>query len=339
MNVDPGGADCDDLPLVDAVVTWVDGGDPEHAQKRRRALQAGGGQAPATIPAGLAETRFEDNGELRYCLYSIRKFAPWIRTIHLVTDRQVPTFLTEEARLSLGVSIVDHQAIFQGHEDVLPTFNSLSIETVIHRIPGLASKHVYFNDDFILLAPTRVEDFFVRDGVVLRGTWHRLQSFGPVRLVASRLLNRVLKRFLGINRAMSVLQQIRGAQLAGFGSKFFKVGHSPYPMRKETLQAFFSNHEQTFLANIAYRFRNLGQFATTSLANHLEIRGGTAKLVAPDDCLMVCFNRDGRRLISRKIRAIANETVRFLCIQSLEEALPRDKDALGAVLRARILGP
>src|SRR5690606_8686910 len=163
---------------------------------------------------------------------SIRRYAPWIRTIFLVTDQQRPAFLTEQERRRLGVSIVDHKVVFAGHEDILPTFNSLSIETVLHRIPGLAERYLYFNDDFILLEPVSERDFFTEDGVVLRGAWRKLQNYGRIRLAFSKLLNRALKRLFGINRAMSVLQQIRGAQLAGAHARFYKVGHSPYPTRK-----------------------------------------------------------------------------------------------------------
>lgn len=313
---------------VDAVVTWVDGADAVHAQKRVVALGQGADALPSTIPAGVDRTRFEDNNEIEYCLRSIRRFAPWVRTIFLVTDEQRPRFLTEDQRLQLGVQIVDHRQIFEGREDVLPTFNSLSIETALHRIAGLAPQYVYFNDDFVLMAPTQVEDFFTPDGVVLRGAWQRLQGYGSARLLLSSLLNRVLKSTLGINRAMSVLQQIRGAELAGASGRFFKVAHAPYPMRKATLDRFFGEHPDTFTRNIVYRFRSLDQYAVTSLANQLEIALGAADLRPADDALMVCFNRDSRAQIQRKIERVRRNDVRFLCVQSLEQASQADRQAL-----------
>lgn len=323
---------------VDAVVTWVDGADPAHARKRAMVLGQGAASASSTIPAGVDGTRFEDNNEIEYCLRSIRRFAPWVRTIFLVTDEQRPRFLTEELRLQLGVQIVDHRDIFAGHEGVLPTFNSLSIETALHRIPGLAAQYVYFNDDFILMAPTRVEDFFTADGeVVLRGGWQPLRAYGPVRLSLSKLLNRVLKSALGINRAMSVLQQMRGAQQAGASRRFFKVSHAPYPMHKSTLDRFFAQHPDVFVHNIADRFRSLDQYAVTSLANQLEIACGRAALRAGDDVLMVCFNRDSRAQIQRKIERVRRGDVRFLCVQSLEQAGGSQLSRLVSALDKKIM--
>lgn len=321
---------------IDAVVTWVDGSDPIHVAKRNAVLGRGTAIQHTSIPAGLEATRFEDNGELWLCLNSIRRYAPWIRTIFLVTDQQRPAFLTEQERRRLGVSIVDHKVVFAGHEDILPTFNSLSIETVLHRIPDLAERYLYFNDDFILLEPVSERDFFTEDGVVLRGAWRKLQNYGRLRLAFSKLLNRALKRLFGINRAMSVLQQIRGAQLAGAHARFYKVGHSPYPIRKGTLEAFFARHPSVLRRNITYQFRNLDQYATTALANHLEILARSARLLPATDCSMVCFNRDSRRQVKRKIEKLRGGNAKFLCIQSLEEGSPEDRDALLAAAKAKI---
>jgi len=317
---------------VDAVVAWVDGADPTHLVKRSKVLGQGIDFDALTIPAGVDPTRFENNNEIEYCLRSIRRFAPWVRTIHLVTDQQCPGFLTEAERARLGVSLVDHQVIFRGYEEALPTFNSLSIESVLHRIPGIASRYLYLNDDFILMSPTTPSDFFWKDAVVLRGEWCRLKDYGQVRLLASRLLNRLLKRFFGINRAMSALQQMRGAELGGAKGSFFKVGHSPYPIKRETLEAFFLSNERVLRKNIAYKFRNLNQFAVTALANQIEISQGHARLRSPGDCLMICFNRDSQSQIDRKIERLASGKVRFACIQSLEEAGREQRDRLLAVV-------
>lgn len=305
---------------IDAVVTWVDGSDPAHLFKRDQAMDQGVTPDVLTIPAGMDHTRFENNNEIELCLRSIRRFAPWVRTIHLVTDQQCPEFLTEAERTRLRVSLVDHKEIFKGYDWALPTFNSLSIESMLHRIPGISSKYIYLNDDFILMSPASPNEFFAGNDVVLRGVWCRLRSYGALRLFISRLLNRLLKRYFGINRAMSVLQQMRGAELGSAKGSFFKVGHSPYPIRKETLQTFFSTHEDILRKNIAYKFRNLNQFAVTALANQIEIAQGRARLRDPEDCLMICFNRDSQSQIDQKIEMLASGQIRFACVQSLEEA-------------------
>ncbi len=70
--------------------------------------------------------------------------APWIRTIYIVTASQVPVWLnTAHPR----VRIIDHKELFPDPAAQLPTFNSLAIESVLHRIPGLSEYFLYFNND------------------------------------------------------------------------------------------------------------------------------------------------------------------------------------------------
>ena len=64
------GRSTDDSPVVDAVITWVDGSDPNHAQKLRQFFDSIEAEAPAS-------TRFANTGEIEYCAVSILKFAPW----------------------------------------------------------------------------------------------------------------------------------------------------------------------------------------------------------------------------------------------------------------------
>lgn len=323
---------------VDAVITWVNGNDPVHVQKRAKALAQEAETIPSTILAGVDATRFEDNNEIQYCLRSLRKFAPWLRNIFLVTDQQRPAFLTADLQQSLGVKIVDHAQLFVGHENVLPTFNSLSIETTLHRIPELAERYIYLNDDFILMAPSNETDFFIEDGVVLYGKWQPLREYGKTRLWLSKRLNSALKSLFGINRAMSVLQQMRGANLAGASKRFYKVGHTPYPMRKSTLEAFFAQNHDQFTRNIAYRFRNLDQYAVTSVANQLEICSGHASLRDENNSLMICFNRDSKAKIRSKLMQIQRDkNLRFLCVQSLEQASETERETLFKHMQERIL--
>ena len=47
----------------------------------------------------------------------------------------------------------------------LPTFNSNSIESNLHRIPGLSRIFAIFNDDFFVGAPITPEDFIEGDTI------------------------------------------------------------------------------------------------------------------------------------------------------------------------------
>ncbi len=166
---------------TDAVITWVDGADPQHRERLATYLAERGGERPRAAHS----TRFNDAGEIDWCVASILRFAPWFRRIHIVTDGQVPALVARLAGTPWAerIAIVDHRDIFAGFEQHLPTFNSRAIISLLWRTPGLADQFVYFNDDMALLRPIDESDFF-RDGrVVLRGQW-RTQS---QHLVSHRL--------------------------------------------------------------------------------------------------------------------------------------------------------
>jgi hypothetical protein len=305
---------------IDAVITWVDGNDADHQKKRLQIQRNTPNMVDEnTVLTGMDETRFIDNGELKYCILSIRKFAPWIRTIHLITDNQIPVFLTEEVREKLNVNVVDHKEIFRSYEWALPTFNTRSIESAIWRTPGLAPRFIYFNDDFIITSKVKPGHFFKDGKVILRGKWNSIKNYGRVRLTINHAVSFIAKRFLGITRSMHLLLQIRSAQLAGFNDKYFRVPHVPHPICTDTLKKFFDNNPETFEDNIRYRFRNMDQFSSIFLANHLEIKSGNAEFRSPNDFLMIHGEMDFIPVLNRKLSKIKNNHVRFVCLQGLEK--------------------
>lgn len=147
-----------DFP-IDLVYTWVDGADPDW-QARRTAAWAG--TQPAQLsPLAANPSRWINRDELRYSLRSLVAHADWVRTIYIVTDRQVPSWLDVS---SPRVRVVDHTEIFPTR-DVLPTFNSHAIESRLHHIDGLAEHYLYLNDDMFFGRRTTPEDFFFGNGL------------------------------------------------------------------------------------------------------------------------------------------------------------------------------
>nr|XP_039262735.1 N-acetylglucosamine-1-phosphotransferase subunits alpha/beta-like [Styela clava] len=116
----------------------------------------------------MARSRFEDNEELRYSLRSIEKFAPWIRKVFIVTNGQIPYWLNMD---NPRIIIVTHEDIFV-NKTHLPTFSSPAIESHIHRIPGLAKKFIYMNDDVMFGRPVWPDDFYTHSfGQKVYLTW------------------------------------------------------------------------------------------------------------------------------------------------------------------------
>lgn len=145
---------------VDVVYTWVDGDDSEWLG-HKEAAQAAAGRAQLKSRV-LHDERFRNRDELKYSLRSLEEFAPWVRTVHIVTAGQCPDWLdTSHSKIRL----VDHRDIY-ADMDWLPTFNSSGIETQLHRVPGLAEKFLYFNDDFFLGQFCEISDFFYGNGIL-----------------------------------------------------------------------------------------------------------------------------------------------------------------------------
>jgi hypothetical protein len=301
---------------IDAVITWVDGADPTHRDK----LDAWLAQSGRKRPPGADRTRFNDAGEIDYCIRSILRFAPWFRRIHIVVDGQTPTILDRlrDSEHAARFNIVDHREIFRGFEQHLPTFNSRSIITMLWRIEGLAENFVYFNDDMFLLRDVRPEDFF-RDGkVVQRGLW-RMQAgkTWPSRALAW------LKRLRGSreNKVGNLESQQMSARIAGFEDRYYRLYHNPYPMRCSTLRTFFAEHPELLESNSSYRLRSNDQFKTEAVATHLEFTHDGAIV---DNSLHVVQLKPSEQLPARVRRKItsadADTGAAFVCVQSLEMA-------------------
>jgi hypothetical protein len=155
--------------VVDAVFTYVNGSDPVwraafdahlashprdrhgHGHGQGHGLEADGADVPFF-------NRYRDWNELRYSMRSLHTHAPWIRRVHLVVSgpTQVPRWL-DAAHPRLRV--VYHRDLFPRPALELPTFNSLAIESVLHRIPGLSNHFLYMNNDVFFGRRAHVADF------------------------------------------------------------------------------------------------------------------------------------------------------------------------------------
>lgn len=309
-----------DLPPhpIDAVITWVDGDDPRHRAKRLQWAPEVG-----TAARQMATERFRCLGEVGYCVRSILRFAPFIRRIHIVTDDQVPATITESAAWPAEVrgmlSVVDHRDIFAGHQDVLPTFNSRAIETMLHRIPGLAEQFVYLNDDVMLIKPVRPDDWFHESGPVLRGCWQTQ----PHRL-PSRRIRAAYRRLFGIEvqRPSPSFNagQARAAGILGHENRYFAADHHPHPLRRSTFERFFAAHPDILRENIRHRVRHASQYNPVALAGHLELAAGTARVTRETRLARVSQRTRPRSIPGRLRRAEHDPRTLFVNVQSLGSA-------------------
>lgn len=103
------------------------------------------------------ECRFRDWENLHYWFRGVEKFAPWVDRVFLIlaTPAQLPEWLnTAHPKLR----IVYHEEYIP--KDILPTFNSNTIEMFLPFLPDLSEQFVLFNDDFFLIDKISPERFF-----------------------------------------------------------------------------------------------------------------------------------------------------------------------------------
>ncbi|MFI7317081.1 stealth family protein [Streptomyces venezuelae] len=226
---------------VDVVYTWVDGSDP--AWQRRRAACTGQGYHEEAANAA----RYLDRGELRYSLRSLSLYAPWVRTIYLVTDEQTPTWLDADA---VDLRVISHKEIFSD-ASWLPTFNSHAIETQLHHIDGLSEHFLYLNDDVFLGRPTTPQDFFLANGLT--------KFFPSTALVAP---GPPCDEDVPVTAAG---KNVRTLIEAAFGTVISrKMKHTPHALRRDVLYEIEENFPYAHRTTASHQVRSVDDLAIAS---------------------------------------------------------------------------
>lgn len=311
---------------VDAVFCWVDGSDIGWLRKKEENISCD--YAVSHYREMNSEVRYSQFDEIFYAVHSVRKFAPWVRNIYLLTDQQIPAWLDKNKRNELGITMVDHRDVFKGFEDALPTFNSMSIESMLSRIPNLSERFLYLNDDVVFTAPVSLKDFFYEDGVVVRG---RLRS--RVKFIDNiyRKIDWLVHR--GITQRGGYVGRLgKSVNLPGRWS-YIELGHAPHALYKVDFNRVVDR--EFIKKNIYYKFRNKNQVSPVSYILNWSRAFRSVKLNSQDwRCL---YSSD---LSSMELMALFEydgfEGVKFFCFNDLS-ALDRNKiDELHRMLDSRL---
>lgn len=306
---------------IDAVITWVDGDDPKLIAKQRAFFEVD--EKDDVTSAG----RFVDCNEIFYCVSAILKNLKFIARIFIVTDDQYPPVI-DQIREKFGneaadrIRVVDHKAIFAGYEEYLPTFNSVSIETMMHRIPDLSDRYIYFNDDFIVVRPMEEADFFNGNRLILRGKWRKMSAIDFNVTQRTRMLEGKV-HFKG--KLFSYKEcQAMAYKTMGFHDEFFWHDHTPHPFFRSDLDEFFAVNEDKLIENIRHRIRHSSQYDPMSLANGLDIKkGGSTFQPMSLTYLKASVKRFQNFYVWRKSISAKKHNSHFICLQALVEAKPK----------------
>lgn len=224
---------------IDIVYTWVNDKDQEW-QKLREFYSSEKSfiDGNSTTRSNLDE-RFQNREELKYSLRSVEAYADFVRKIFIVTNGQIPDWLDTTNK---KIQIVTHNELYPD-SSVLPTFNSSSIETVLHRIKGLSEHFIYFNDDFLLGSRVTRHDFFDKTG--------RPKCFPAGQLAFIEDIDEHSEEYIIADKnAMQLMEKSTGKYSGNI------MQHVPYPCRVSILKQFEKDYSKQIDASRNQRFRS-----------------------------------------------------------------------------------
>ena len=320
---------------IDAVISWVDGYDPAYQKKLRSFCH----EKDLDQNIAVEPTRIQQVNEIHYCLLGLRRFAPWIRNIYIITNQQIPPAVTALQGTPFGdkIKIIDQNDLLSEANSTVPVFNSISIEWLMWRIKGLSNQFIYLNDDFFIIKPVTPADFFRDNRLVLGGEW---------KVQAARKWSYLIKQYFcrWMGRPTPDLKtnphrawQEKSAQLAGWSRKFYNLPHAPFPLIKNTFETYVARKQDYFTQNIRFPFRHPDQISSIPLMVHLDIREKRAIYHPRSQTIMVNgATHSLKKIKSRLLEAKKKAHIVFVCMQSIDQAPPATQQYLIGWLKSQL---
>ena len=266
---------------VDIVYTWVNKDDAKWQEKWNESFP----------DQKINNDRFSSKDELKFSLRALCKYLPWYRKIFIVSNCEKPSWLKDNNR----VVWVDHSEIYPDKE-VLPIFNSHSIESVLHNIPGLSENFIYFNDDVFVNQPCYFNDFFDEIG-------RSISYLEPYGMVSENSIYESRKDYL-LPAVCS--QKLVKKEYPGYlAVRLHK--HTPHVLKKSILQEMEGKFSLEFNRTRVSKIRSSDDINITSfLYHHYSLASGRA--VHGDANYLIVRPRNINNLTEKNIR-----TYKFLC--------------------------
>ena len=212
---------------IDVVVLYVDGSDPVWQKQYK------------DCGYDISESsgaRFRSNNQFMYLFRALTQYAPFVNRVFLVvsTESQVPNWINRDK-----VTIVTHDQIIP--KELLPTFNSGTIELFIHNIPELSEQFIYCNDDMFFFAPTTPSDFFIDGKACIKFQIRNLKT-------ATTMFRKMCLKDLELVKDYNVYP-------APPEGKYYTPYHVAAPMLKSINKQVFDEHTDKIM-NSCTRKRN-----------------------------------------------------------------------------------
>lgn len=179
--------------------------------------------------------RFRSWGLEKLMIQAAMKSMSWIRKVHILLSGE-----TQKQPWMTGEKIAVHYHADFMPQDVLPTFSPMAIELYLHRIPDLADRFIYANDDMFAVGDLKLTDFFTEDG---KAVW-----MPDIELNNRNAFHRMC------NKGLQLAAQDAGKE--PFSDKYvWLTGHGFSPLLKATIADVWSRHEKE-LTEASLRFRD-----------------------------------------------------------------------------------
>ena len=264
---------------IDFVILWVDGNDEKWIKEKEKYEQQ---IRSDEINIDDRKIRYRDWGILKYWFRGVEKFAPWVNKIHFITCGHLPIWLNAD---NLKLHIVKHSDYMP--EDCLPTFNSNSIELLVHKIKGLEEKFVLFNDDTFLIKKVKPKDFFVKDKpcntmaltpiMPVKDKIYYKTIINDVELINKNFefkesVKNNIQKYLSLKQGKYILRSYPLLIYNSFAG--FANFHLPLSYLKSTFEEVWKKEENTLKNTVYSRFRCYEKNVNHWLFNYWQFASG-----------------------------------------------------------------
>jgi hypothetical protein len=314
---------------IDAVIPWVDGNDPVLNSKRSQYTD----EKTVSHVDEASPTRFANLGEIFLCIASLNRFAKFLNKIYIVTDGQNPDlepFLQKYFPDGwIPYEIVDHKVIYEGYEEYLPVFNSISIESMLWRIPGLSEHYLLLNDDFFLTREAAPEDFYTSDGKVICYA-------DKFSILVGKILY-ALKPSHGGHKVASYKHfMLNAAKIAGKKGCFFYLRHTPRPLLKSFFEAFYAADPDLLVRNISHKFRHAEQYSEQELMYLMLSKEDRCRVIPTPKVAFFLQPKPKKNYVAKMIEKLSNGDFKFCCFNSMDLASEEDRELMKSWARERL---
>lgn len=262
----------------------------------------------------VGEERYRDWETFKYWFRCVENNCPWVNKVFLIvaSESQIPDWLdTTNPKLR----IIYHRDYIP--EELLPTFNTLTIELFVCRIKDLSDNYIYCNDDYFFLNPVSASMFFIDDIPVYRDTKSKFEKFGAYWTESS---DGTFYKIL--NNTMDFQYRISGDK-----ANCYSIDHLPVPHKKDFELEITNKYLNEFIeANSKSRFRSPEMYSThlfTSIyrdlkpyykfdyedSYYLTVKKDT-NFYDHEKCKMICFN-DTEQLSNEDFNEVKNRMLEF----------------------------